>query len=76
MRETGKVRIGPIAFDVQFETEDRETEERLLKTLFENATERMEALMADAVQRELEKMLPGIKVSCVGVWDEYPEEEP
>lgn len=70
-----KVAIGPIRIEAELDTDKPEVQQECQR-LIDNAAERLEAAMAQAVCEELKRLLPGITATCIGAWNEGEEEGP
>lgn len=65
----GKVRIGAIKIEAEIDSDDAVVRERC-QEIIDNAYERIEAAIAEAVCAELKAILPGITATCTEAWTE------
>jgi hypothetical protein len=69
----GKIRFGTTRFEAEIDSEDPEVERQCQRTI-DNAAERIEAAITEAVCKELRLILPGITAECNNTWVEGDED--
>jgi len=69
----GKVRIQMIKLEAEIDSENPEVE-RECQRIIDNASERIEHVVAEAVCKELRNLIPGITAECTGTWMEGEDE--
>lgn len=70
----GKVRIAMAHIEAEIDSSNPEVQQACQR-MIDNAQERIEAAVMEAVIRELKSILPGITAECTGTWLEGEEEE-
>ena len=68
-RMKGKVRIEMIRLEAEIDSDNPEVQ-RACQKIIDNAAETIEAVVAEAVCKELRRLLPGITAECTGTWME------
>lgn len=68
------VKIGAIKLEVEVEDSDRELA-LAAQRIIDNNQESIEAAIAEGVVHHIERLLPGIKATCTGAWNEGEESE-
>lgn len=63
------IKISAIKIQVEVDCDDPELGAAAQKTIDSNQ-ESIEAAMAEGVMRHLERLLPGVKATCTGAWNE------
>lgn len=71
-RVKGKVRIEMIRLEAEIDSDNPEVQ-RACQKIIDNAVERIEAVVAEAVCKELKLLIPGITAECTGTWMEDEE---
>ncbi len=63
------VKISAIKIEVEVDSDDHELGQKAQK-LIDSNQESIEAAMAEGVMRHIEILLPGVKATCIGAWNE------
>jgi len=69
----GKIRFGTTRFEAEIDSEDPEVAQQCQR-IIDNAAERIESAIAEAVCKELQLILPGITAECNNTWVEGDED--
>lgn len=64
-----QIKISAIKIEVEVDCDDPELG-RQAQRLIDTNQESIEAAMAEGVMRHLERLLPGVKATCIGAWNE------
>lgn len=67
------VTISEIKIQVEVDCDDPELGAKAQR-LIDSNQESIEAAMAEGVMRHIEKLLPGVKATCIGAWSDGEEE--
>jgi len=63
------IKISAIKVHVEVDCDDEELGAKAQRIIDSNQ-ESIEAAMANGVMRHLERLLPGVKATCIGAWNE------
>lgn len=63
------VKISAIKIEVEVDCDDYELGQKA-QNLIDSNQESIEAAMAEGVMRHIERLLPGVKATCIGAWNE------
>ena len=67
------IKISAIKIQVEVDCDDPELGTAAQRIIDTNQ-ESIEAAMAEGVMRHIERLLPGVKASCIGAWHEGDED--